>query len=281
MTMTAEVSIEPYTLLRAALALFKKPPTELESEQFTKARIHASKAYEIETRVLNSKEATCVIISDEELDRAYGEIRSRFDDDESFLETLKLNNLNSDGLRAALKRECKVNSVMDKVASRSPSVSEVEIGIFYHCHPEKFNVPEQRTVRHILITINPDYPENSRENARQRLLDIRLKLKNKPYKFPDLALKFSECPTSLQGGMLGVFASGILYPEIDAVLFNLKLNEISQIIETEVGFHIIECIEIVKAETLSLQKATPKIREIMQERYRRNCQKAWLSGLPK
>jgi parvulin-like peptidyl-prolyl isomerase len=113
------------------------------------------------------------------------------------------------------------------------------------------------------------------------LLDIRLKLKNKPYKFPDLALKYSECPTSLQGGMLGVFARGTLYPEIDAVLFKLKLNEISQVIETEVGFHIIECIEIVKPETLSLQKATPKIREIMQERYRRNCQKAWLSGLPK
>jgi parvulin-like peptidyl-prolyl isomerase len=73
---------------------------------------------------------------------------------------------------------------------------------------------------------------------------------------------------------------GQLYPELDAALFALKENEISGVVETEIGFHLIQCLKIIRAETLSLKKATPKIRQMMQERYRRICQRAWLAGLP-
>ena len=73
---------------------------------------------------------------------------------------------------------------------------------------------------------------------------------------------------------------GKLYPELDTALFSLKENEISGIVETEIGFHLIQCQEIIHAETLSLKKATPKIRQVMQDRYRRNCQRTWLASLP-
>jgi len=61
----------------------------------------------------------------------------------------------------------------------------------------------------------------------------------KPHKCEDLALKHSECPTALQGGMLGVFARGTLYSEIDETLFAMKKNDISGIVETEIGFHLL------------------------------------------
>ncbi len=74
-------TIEPYTLLRAALALFQKPPAELDSEQFHKAQIQARNEFAIETRVLNSLEASSVIISEYELERALAEVRQRFESD--------------------------------------------------------------------------------------------------------------------------------------------------------------------------------------------------------
>jgi hypothetical protein len=52
------------------------------------------------------------------------------------------------------------------------------------------------------------------------------------------------------------------------------------VVETEIGFHLIQCQKIIHAETLSLKKATPKIKQLMQERYRRNCQRSWLASLP-
>ena len=72
----------------------------------------------------------------------------------------------------------------------------IEIGIYYHLHPEQFVKPEMREAWHILISINPDYPENTRETARTRLEEISAKLQKKPHKFADLALKHSECPTA-------------------------------------------------------------------------------------
>jgi len=274
------IQTNPYALLRAALALFKKTPDELQEAEIRQAEIQAINEFKIENRVLNAPEAGAVIISDKELEAAYQEIRDRYEDDESFFSDLEKNHLDKDSLSAALYRQCRVNVVMELIASRAPDVNEVEIGIYYHLHPEQFNRPELREACHIFISINPDYPENTRETALSRMQEISAKLQKKPYKFAELALKHSECPTALQGGVLGIVPRGKLYPELDAVLFSIKAGEISEIVESEIGFHLVLCKQIQRAETLSLQKATPKIRQLMIERSRRTCQRAWLASLP-
>ena len=280
MNLTSEANIEPYTLLRASLSLYKRPPADLESAQLLQAQKQAKNEYVIETKVINSTEAASVIVTEQELQQAVAEVRSRFDNEEAFVAALELNHLNLESLTAALFRQCKVNAVLEMIASHSPKVNEVEIGIFYHSHPEKFHKPEQRQARHILISINPDYPENTRENARQRIEEIAETLKRKPHKFADLALKNSECPTALNGGELGTLVAGKLYPELDVALFSLKENDISGVVETEIGLNLIQCQKIIPAETLSLKKASPKIRQLMQDRYRRTCQRTWLASLP-
>lgn len=279
MSQTSDV-IEPYTLLRAALSLFQKPPADLEAQQLRQAQRQAKNEYDIETRVLNSAESASVIVSEQELTLAFAEVRERFESQEAFMASLAANNLSESDLKAALARQCKVNSILEKVAAQAPKVSEVEVGIFYHSHPEKFHIPEKRVARHILISINPDYPENTRENALQRIQEIAEILKRKPHKFSNLALKHSECPTALNGGELGTLVAGKLYPELDAALFQLRENQVSAVVETEIGFHLIQCTKIIPAETLSLKKATPKIKQVMQDRYRRNCQRTWLASLP-
>jgi peptidyl-prolyl cis-trans isomerase C len=272
---------DPYALLRASLALFKKTPDELQADELRQAAVQAVNEFKIENRILNAPEAGAVIISDKELQAAYQEIRDRYVDDEAFFSDLEKNHLDKDSLNAALYRQCRVNVVMELIASRAPDINEVEIGIYYHLHPEQFNLPERREACHIFMSINPDYPENTREAAWSRMQELKTKLQKKPYKFADLALKHSECPTALQGGVLGILPRGKLYPELDAVLFSIKAGEISDIVESEIGFHLVLCKQIQRAETLSLQKATPKIREMMNERSRRTCQRAWLASLPK
>lgn len=272
--------VEPYTMLRAALSLFQKPPLDLDERQFKQVTVQARNEFEIETRVLNSQEASSVIVSDQELEQAYIEVMSRFESDAGFLAALQANHLNEDSLRQALARQCRVEAVMERIAARAPKISEVEIGIFYHSHPEKFHVPEQRMARHILISINDDYPENTRDSAWNRITALHRQLQRKPHKFADLALRHSECPTALNGGLLGTLMRGKLYPELDAALFMLRRHEVSGVLESEVGFHLIQCQKIVPAETLSLQKAAPKIKQLMQERARRTCQRTWLASLP-
>lgn len=273
------VQLETYNLLRAALALFKKSPDELADAELQQAKTQALNEFKIESRVLNSPEAAAVVITEQELEQAYQEIRGRYDAEDTFFSDLEKNQLNKDSLLAALHRQCKVNTVLELVASRAPAISDVDIGIYYHLHADQFNRTERREVSHIFISINPDYPENTFDTALRRTQKLVEKLHKKPHKFADLALRHSECPTALQGGVLGTVPRGTLYPELDAVLFNLKQGEVSEVVKSEIGFHILLCKSIQKSETLSLAKATPKIRQLMKERARRTCQRAWLAGL--
>lgn len=274
-------AIEPYTLLRAALTLFEKSTSQLSPEELARVKIQAKNEFTLESRVLNSPEAAAVIVPDKEVDLAFVEIRGRFENEVDFENLLSLNSLTIETLKAALFRQCKVNTILELVAKNLPTISDVEIGIYYHSHPEKFYCPEQRTARHILISVNPDFPENTPEMAVKRIEEIAEKLKRKPKKFADLALKNSECPTAFNGGELGSLVAGKLHPELDEVLFALKENEISGVVETEAGLHLIQCLKITHPQTMSLKTATPKIRKLMQERQKQICQKNWLANLPK
>jgi nitrogen fixation protein NifM len=271
---------ETYNLLRAALGLFKKAPTDCDDSELQQAQRQARNELAIENRVLASAEAVGVIISEAEVQQAYAEIRQRYDDETDFLNALSKNSLDESSLQTALQRQCKVNAVLDRVGSRAADINEVEIGLYYHLHQDKFRQPERRSVSHIFISINPDYPENTREIATQRAQELHEKLLKKPHKFTDFALRHSECPTALQGGELGTVLRGTLYPELDALLFTLKAGDISPVVESEIGLHILLCKQIHKAQNLSLANATPKIRTVMQERAKQDCIRAWLLSLP-
>ncbi len=273
------IQLETYNLLRAALSLFKKSPNELAEAELRQAKTQALNEFKIESRVLNTPEAAAVIITEQELQQAYQEIRDRYDDEAAFFNDLERNRLNQESLRAALHRQCKVNTVLEWVAGRAPAISDADIGIYYQLHSDQFQRPERREACHIFISINPDYAENTAETALMRARELADKLRKKPHKFADLALRYSECPTALQGGVLGIVSRGTLYPELDEVLFNLKAGEVSEVVKSEIGFHVLLCKSVQKPETLSLAKAAPKIRQLMNDRARRTCQRAWIAGL--
>lgn len=265
-----------YHLLRGALEKFQKNIPELSNIQFQEAKIIADKTYALESIVLSTPEALDIMIPDSKLDAAIEEVARRYVDHEAFLQDLDNNGLNEDILRNALHRELLFDAVMDRVHSKIPQVNDIDIQIFYQLHKDRFTKPEKRKVRHILITINPEFAENDRESAHHRISVIAEKLQNNAARFDSLARKHSECPTAMEGGRLGDVVRGTLYPELDSVLFDMEEGAISDVIETEIGFHILYCEKIIKSLTLPLSRARPRIKQILQERQRKSCQKAWL-----
>jgi peptidyl-prolyl cis-trans isomerase C len=271
----------PFIRLRAALELFGKPPFELEPEQLRKAHQQAEREYAIETRILNSREAAGVLVTEEEVERALGEIRTRYQDQAAFEQALVANDLDESTLRQALARQCKVNTVLDRVVADVDGldIGEAEIGIYYHSHFDTFRQPERREAFHILISINDDFPENTRPRALERIQKLAERLAQKPKLFEELAQRHSECPTAMRGGRIGLVRRGQLFPPVDAALFGLKAGQLSDVVESEMGFHLVLCKSIRPPETISLQKATPHIRKALQERMRENRRREWIASL--
>ena len=268
-----------YHLLRGALERFSKNLSELDEQQLTEAHRQADKTYSLETLVLASAEAGEVIIPADQIDAAFDQVMSRYSDESAFHSDLRANGMSERQLRQALHRELLFDGVMQRVASRRLMVSELDARLYYELHADEFVSPERRTARQILVTINHDFKENSREASRARMDRIAAKLKRSPKRFADHARRYSECPSALEGGRLGVIRRGQLFPQLDRALFSMAGGAISDVLETEVGFHLLWCEKVTPARAVAFSRVEAGIRKLLEERNRRNCQKAFVKQL--
>jgi peptidyl-prolyl cis-trans isomerase C len=268
-----------YHLLRNALEAFSRNPAALDAQQYRRVLDRAKRSYRLESRVLASSEARGLLIPEAQLNAAVAEVASRYAEDGELATDLAANGLDPPALRRALWRELMFDAVMQRVGSKAADVNEIDLRLFYEVHRDRFETPERRTARHILVSINADFADNTRAAARARVERLAGHLKGSNKRFQDLARRHSECPTAMEGGLLGEIKRGVLYPELDAVLFCMAEGEVSGIVESEMGFHILACEKIEPARQIPFAVAAGKIRDILQQRRRRNCQKAWLATL--
>jgi peptidyl-prolyl cis-trans isomerase C len=168
---------------------------------------------------------------------------------------------------------------MAKVAARAPSIGELDLRLFYELHRECFTRPERHTVRQILITVNEDFAENRAAEALARLERLAERLGGRAQRFGALARRHSECPSAMEDGRLGTVARGQLYAELDAALFALAEGEVSRIVGSELGFHLLWCEKIHPGISMPFNKVRDQVRDVVEGRQRRNCQKAWIAEL--
>ncbi|MDP1633543.1 MAG: nitrogen fixation protein NifM [Gallionellaceae bacterium] len=268
-----------YLALKAAQKLYGKAPAALQADESERVQTMAHKQHQLETRVLTTPEARDVMVPPATVAAAMQEIRGRYPNEDDFASDLAQNGLDEVSFAAALEREMKVEAIMEKVGTRAESVSDTDVDLYYQYHPEQFRRPETRLVRHILITINETIPENTRDAARKRISEIAARLAKEPQRFEEQALKHSECPTALDGGKLGDLPRGKLFPVLDAALFELKAGEVSGVLESEIGFHVLRCDSITEASVLGFDQAKPHIRKLLEQKRKRAYQQAWVKGL--
>lgn len=268
-----------YLVLKTARDLYGKGPEALAPEEREKVRRLADRQYSLEARVLATVEARDVVVPDATLQAALDEVRGRYPSRDDYRRDLAANGLDEAEFAAALARELKVEATLEKVASRAAQVSDIDVELYYHYHPEQFRRPETRRLRHILVTINESLAENTRAAAQARIQSIAERLSRHPERFEEQALKHSECPTAMEGGLLGNVTPGKLYPELESVAFALAAGQISAVVESEIGFHILRCDEIHPALQVSLADARAQLRQVLEKRRRRVCQQAWMKAL--
>jgi nitrogen fixation protein NifM len=268
-----------YLVLKTAGSLYGKPPRSLSAEEMSQARRLADRQSRLERQVLASPEARDVAVPAATLAAALAEIRGRYADEAALLADLADNGLDLAAFTDALERELRAQAVLDRVGARAARVSDIDVELYYHYHPEQFTRPETRRVRHILVTINADLADNTREVARARIEAIAARLARDPDRFEEQALKHSECPTAMQGGLLGEAPRGTLYPELDAVLFDLAPGQLSGVVESPLGWHILLCEAVTPAHTLGLDEVRGAIRDNLETRRKGTCQRSWLKSL--
>jgi len=268
-----------YLLLKVAQQRFGCAPPELSAEQRRQAERIVGRQLQIEEAVLRSPEACGVVIAPAQVEEAWARIAGGYADDQALQQALAASGLDPLRMHSLLARELKVEAALERVSAGLAPVSETDASLYYFSHLEQFVRPASRQARHILITINPDFVENTREAARARIEAIAKRLRGKPWRFAEQALKHSECPTSLQQGRLGNVRPGTLYAELEACLFELQAGQIGPPVESPLGFHLLLCEAIYPAMRAPLEDVLPHLRDKLQARRRQAYQRQWLERL--
>ncbi|WP_227817510.1 nitrogen fixation protein NifM [Nitrogeniibacter aestuarii] len=264
-----------YTELKLAWGLFEKAPDALADTEKQRLLQVAERQAQIERQVLGTREAAGVIVPDHAMANALAGIRSRYDSDDDFQADLLRLGLDESELNAALRRELRVEMVLEKVAARAPAVTAVDAELYYRTHPEAFDRPEARRLRHILMTFNSP---GERTQAVEALEAVRA-LAPTPEVFAEKALAHSHCPTAMDGGVLGVVKRGQLFAELEPAAFALAEGDVSEVLESPMGLHVIRCDEILPHGLIPFDEIAKDLIGKLEERRRARAQKDWLRQL--
>ncbi|HEY2107999.1 MAG TPA: peptidylprolyl isomerase, partial [Candidatus Binataceae bacterium] len=145
--------------------------------------------------------------------------------------------------------------------------SDKEIADFYQRNLKTlFSYPARVRARHILIAATPEAPQKTRQQAQAKAQQILDQLK-KGADFAKLAAQDSDDPgTRDRGGDLGFFERGQMIKPFEDTAFNLKPGQLSGVVATRFGFHIIRVEEVKAAHIDTLVQSRPRIVELIRER---------------
>ncbi len=168
------------------------------------------------------------------------------------------------------KRKIKYVVVDTARLKDSVHVTQEDLQAYYNLHRDQYRVPEEAKVSHILIKTplpGPDgkVDEKGVADAQKRAEDILQQLHNGA-KFEDLAKKYSEDPGSAkEGGSLGWIGKGRTVPEFEKVAFSLPIGQISGLVKSSYGFHIIRVDDRHDAHMKTLDEVKSEIEPIVQQ----------------
>ncbi len=199
------------------------------------------------------------------IDDSLAHLRGRFKNDDEFRKGLAQQGLTEKELRELIRRNVVIENYIKQTIADKVTVTDQEAKAFYDKNPETFTLPEQVRASHILITVDPKASVADKKKARVKAEDILKKLQAGA-DFATLAKEYSGCPSSKQGGDLGYFSKGQMVKPFEDAAWALKPGQLSGVVETQFGYHIIKLTERRGATKIPFSAVKAKIEENLKER---------------
>lgn len=166
--------------------------------------------------------------------------------------------------KALIRRGMTFQKLLEKRDVVDANVGEAEVKTYYEEHPQEFETPETVQASHILISTQPTDPNvdpNEAKAQAKEKAETVLKQVREGGDFAALATEHSSCPSSQRGGDLGQFPRGKMVEPFDKAAFALEIGEISDLVETQFGYHIIKLTDRQEASTVPFEEAREGIAE--------------------
>lgn len=199
---------------------------------------------------------------DKQVEDKISQGKARFATPEEFQKAVSSLGMTESELRDFTRRDLIIANFVQQTFASKVTVNDEECKKFYDQNQDKFKQSEQVRASHILIGVDPKADPEARKMAREKADKLRKDLAGGA-DFATLARENSTCPSSQQGGDLGYFGRGQMVPTFEQAAFSLKQGEVSDVVETQFGYHIIKQMGKKNAETISYGDAKARIAEYL------------------
>jgi len=239
-------------------------------EQLTSAELLYQEAAKLELKDLEKQVAEKVALN-----------KAKFASDAEFEKALKGVDMTPKDMQDFTRKDLLISNFIEKQFAAKATVSDVEARKFYDDNQDKyFKKPESAKASHILIGSDEKTSPEDRKKAKEKAEALLKRIKGGE-DFATLAKSDSTCPSASEGGDLGSFGRGQMVPAFEQAAFALKPGELSGVVETQFGYHIIKLTEKQEASTEKFDDVKGKIVEFLK---REKVQKGitdYIDGLKK
>ncbi len=220
------------------------------------------------------------VVSEAQIEQTLQSMKKQFKDEAQFEQALRVQGVNEKDLRNSIETNLLCQQVLDGIAKELPPPTDAEIKKFYDDNPKSFIEQEQMHAAQIFLKVDKGSTPEQKAAVKQRLEAIRADIEAKKVTFAQAAIKESEDKANgPRGGDLGLFKRDAMLKPLADVAFATKPGTLTPILESDLGYHLIEVIEIKPAGTMSLETATPKIKDFLTRKANQEAVRKHLDAL--
>jgi peptidyl-prolyl cis-trans isomerase C len=212
-------------------------------------------------------------VQDQTIDEQLAAIKKRFPSEDEYIKALSQMKLTEDEVKSQIARGLAIRELIEQQITSKIEITDAESKAFYDGNLQLFKQPEQVKASHILIKVDAAATDAQKAEARQKITDIQQKLKDGG-DFAELAKEYSEGPSNSRGGDLGYFGRGQMVKPFDEAVFAMKVDEVSDLVETRFGYHLIKVYDIKTEQTLAYADVKDKLdQRLKQEKIEKEATK--------
>lgn len=219
-------------------------------------------------------------VEETEIDAKMAELKKQFPTQDAFDKALKERGMTLDSLRRDARVDLSVTKLMEAETGALPGPSDLEAKDFYDKNPERFQQKESARASHILVRVDEKADAAAKKKARAEI-DSVLKQVKAGGDFAKLAQEHSQDGSASQGGDLNYFDKGQMVPAFDKVAFELKPGQVSDVVTTQFGYHIIKVVDHKPGRTVPFEESSQQIKQFLGDQKKQQHSDAFIAGLKK
>jgi len=199
------------------------------------------------------------------LEQTLEQMRRRYPSEEAYLADLRQGGFTAESYKEDLYRQITVRHFIEETLVKRVAVSNEDIHEAYVANRAQLMQPELVNARHILIAVAPTADDAAIAAARVSIERVQAEA-HAGAEFAELATRYSQDATAAKGGELGFVPRGAFVKPFEDAAFALRVGEISDIVRTRYGFHLIKMEARQEVRGLTEAEATPQLRRYLASR---------------